>query len=195
MSNEPFRSRPRIRRPVEPSIRDIPEEDVIEGVIAEEYPPVMPPPLETPRQPPPITVDIAPPVERRRRSRKTRQPERVRFYPLEITDLGLFFITLALIGGGVFFTLMNVTTLPDSTQRWYPAPILAGALLWSFVALSRRDATKFLGGAAVAGFSLSLLFHTQDIAPFAETFAGITLITIGVAVVVRGLLLRQSTTT
>ena len=181
--NEPFRSRPKVTR-------DPPEEDlpIIDGVI-EEIPPeesyannyeddyeylayeIDDEEIESP--PPPV----ARPTPKRRRGVKLAKP-------------GLFLIALALVAVGIFFTLLNIVDFSDEVLEWWPAVTLGIAGLWSLVALIRRDSTAFLGGAGVAAISISLLLDAQSVAEFHETVVGIILIMLGVAVVVRGLLMR-----
>jgi hypothetical protein len=184
--NKPFRSRPRIRRKDE-SEHTVPEEEIIEGVIEEEYPaePPLVEPVETPRQARVTTPEISEePVKR------SRLFQVGWIFRLRVADPGLFLVLIALILGGVFFTLMNTTTLAEPIETWWPAVALGIALLWSALALLRRDPTAFLGGAGAAGFCVSLLLETQSIADFQETVVGIMLVTIGLAIVMRGLLLR-----
>jgi hypothetical protein len=95
---------------------------------------------------------------------------------------------------GIFFTYLNAAANPDPVLEWWPSVSLFVSLVWSMVALVRRNATAFLGGAGAAGLSISLLLHTQDVAQFQETVVGVILISIGLAIVVRGLLLRPRVT-
>lgn len=171
---EPFRSRPRIRpqQPPPPTM----DEEVIDGVIAEEIEQAIIP-YEEPSQ------GYAEPRPR---------PQRSRVKHTRLAHLDLFMLALILIVGGIFFTLMRVATLSEAILQWWPAVSMGIAILWSFVALLRRDATAFLGGAGVVGLSASLLLDTNDIAPFGESVIGVILISLGVAIVVRGLLLRSS---
>lgn len=179
-SQEPFLSRPRIRKKTD-EMSVVPHEEIIEGVIEEEYPsPIVPPSSDKVASPP---YEATPPRKRRRLG-----------LGIQIADFPLLLLTLAMILGGIFFTWRNVATLPAMIEAWYPLLIFGGAILWSLVALVRQEATAFLGGAAVGGFSLSLLLQTQSIALFEETVVGVMLITVGMAIVIRGLLMRQQWT-
>jgi hypothetical protein len=192
---EPFRSRPKVeRQPNEPEnpsagnyaghantppIED--DADIIEGVIEETTPPppYVPPASIIPHEPIALPEDEPP-------SRAVRQPR------LKVVRPGLLLIALGLIIGGVFVTLLNTVTLPDSVLRWYPMGSLGVAFGWAFVALVRRNIAQFVAGMVVFGLSLSLLLDTQDVASFRETFIGILLMSFGLAIVIRGLLLRQT---
>jgi hypothetical protein len=102
-------------------------------------------------------------------------------------------VALALVVGGIFFTLLNVAELPAIVTNWWPIVTLVISFAWSFSALKQRNAAAFLGGAGAVGLSISMLLHTQEIADFGETFVGFVLISIGTGVIMRGLLLRQAT--
>jgi hypothetical protein len=176
--NQPFRSRPRVRPQVEPPK---PGEEIVEGVIEEERALV---PLDQPaaegQQARPGYQGIQPVP------RPAQRPAAKR-----VIHPGFLLAALGLLVGGMFFTLLNNADLPEVVDRWWPMVSLVIALIWSLSALARRNATSFLGGAAVTGLSISLLLHTQGVAQFRETFVGVTLISLGLAIVVRGLLLRQ----
>ncbi|MBI5927693.1 MAG: hypothetical protein HY862_00175 [Chloroflexi bacterium] len=186
--SEPFRSRPRVTRPASkpPATQppQPPEEDIIEGVIEEER----------------GVVPFDPVVSQQEQQRAqyyeylAREEDHTKTGLLsKIASPGLFLVALALVGGGVFFTLLNVVNLPTIITHWWPIITLFVSLFWSLSALNRRNAAAFLGGAGAVGLSLSLLLHAQEIANFGETFVGIVLISIGTGVIMRGLLLRQAT--
>lgn len=188
--SEPFRSRPRITRPVskppESPATQPPDEEIIEGVIEEERGVV------------PFDPTISHQEQQRAQyyeylAREDEQAETRKGFWHNIADMGLFLVALALVMGGIFFTLLNVVELPAIITEWWPVVTLFVSLFWSLSALNRRNAAAFLGGAGTAGLSISLLLHTQDIAEFRETFVGIVLISLGAAVITRGLLLRQTT--
>lgn len=172
--SEPFRSRPRIRPQQAPPPE--PEDQVIDGVITED-----------------IEQSLVPYSEPEPAQAEPRhRPQRPRVKRTRLVHVDLFMLALMLLVGGIFFTLMNVTTLADAILQWWPAASLGAAVLWSFMALVRRDATAFLGGAGIAGLSVSLLLDSNDVAPFGESVVGVILISLGVAIVVRGLLLRST---
>lgn len=173
---QPFRSRPRVRRQPEE-----PQEQIVDGVIAEEEEQSLVPydlPAEgLPPEEPPLTARPARPLRPRPAAHWEIRP-------------ALLILSVALVIAGIFFTLLNVASLSAAVREWWPAVLLGAAMLWSLIALIRRDAVAFLGGAGVSGVSISLLIDTQEMAEFRETVVGAILISIGVAIVVRGLLLR-----
>lgn len=134
------------------------------------------------------------PRESRRRRRRLSLPRPRR----PALDLGIRFgvlaLVIALVGGGIFGTLLKQGRLEPEIEEWWPAAIIAGAGLWMLAALFQRRITSFLGGAAAAGVGLSLLMDTQDIAAAEQTLLGIVLATVGLGIVIRGFLLRQQTT-
>lgn len=189
--SEPFRSRPRVTRPAskppEAQSTQPSEDEIIEGVIEEER----------------GVVPFDPVVSQQEQQRAqyyeylTREEEHEDTptgFLSKIAEPGLFLVALALVAGGIFFTLLNVVELPSLITRWWPTIALFIALFWSLSALNRRNAAAFLGGAGAAGLSISLLLDAQEIANFGETFVGLVLISIGTGVIMRGLLLRQATT-
>lgn len=104
---------------------------------------------------------------------------------------GLLLLALGMVLGGVFWTLHNLGRVPASYEEWWAVVLLGFALLWSATALIARQAAAFLAGTALAGVSISLLLDAQEIATWHETMVGIMLITIGLGIIARGLLLRQ----
>ncbi len=100
-------------------------------------------------------------------------------------------LALALIAAGVFGTLLNLGQFSGDIETWWPLAVIGAAVLWMLVALIRRQVESFLGGSALAGIGVSLLLSTQDIASFRETLLGLSLVTIGLGIVIRGFLLRQ----
>lgn len=130
-----------------------------------------------------------PAAPRRRRSLPRARLPRV--------DLGIVFrldvllLALFLIAAGIFGTLLYQDRLQDDIVAWWPVAIIAGGALWMVLMLVRRQVAPFLGGSAFAGVGLSLLLNSQDIAAFEETVLGVVLVTVGLGIVVRGLLLRQ----
>ncbi len=121
-------------------------------------------------------------ARRRRRLPRPSLGVRIRFWVL--------LLALALIAGGIFGTLLWQDRLRDEVTVWWPVIPLVISALWMLIALVRRQVTSFLGGAALAGFGLSALLDTQDIAALRETLLGTVLVTVGLGVVVRGFLLR-----
>lgn len=178
MSNsEPFRSRPRVDREparseprMEPATDGEPEAEVVEGYIEESAPRAI--------------------VQRDQVDHTLHLPEDDSD-KTRLEQPGLFLIAMGMVIGGIFLTVLRNVDLPDSIEQWWPMVSLIVAILWSFVSLWRRDVRAFLGGAVVAGISVSLLLDAQDIARFQETVIGIILMTFGLAIVMRGLLLRS----
>lgn len=178
---QPFRSRPRVRPRQEPTP---PEDDdqIVEGVIEEQHNQLVPVP------------DLPPHAQAPRQGRRAKSSRR-KLPQVGVSEPGLLLIALGLMAAGIFFTYLNVIENPDPALEWWPAVSLFVSMMWSMVALTRRNATAFLGGAGAAGLSISLLLHTQDVAEFQETVVGVILISIGLAIIVRGLLLRPRVTT
>lgn len=172
-SQPPFRSRPRVVRPQELAQQAQAEEDnIVEGVIPADHALV---PADAYYSDPPRPV--------RRPRRRTRG--------LRIPRFSVLVLSLLLMVGGIFFTLLNVGVVEGDAEVWWPTVTLGGAVLWMLGALIRRDATAFVIGGGVAGISVSLLLDTQDIADFRETVVGVILMMLGMSVIVRGLLIRS----
>jgi hypothetical protein len=108
---------------------------------------------------------------------------------------GLLLIVILLIVGGIFGTLLNQGRIRDDVEHWWPAAVIAGALVWLLVVLVQRRIAAFLGAAAALGIGLSLLMDTQDIAPLDDTLLGVVLVSVGLGIVIRGFLLRQQNLT
>ncbi|MCD4687617.1 MAG: hypothetical protein K8S97_16945 [Anaerolineae bacterium] len=102
-------------------------------------------------------------------------------------------VALALIAAGIFGTLLVRGDVRAEVRDWWPVALVATTIVWMLGALLRRHVASFLGAAAFAGVGLSLLMDTQDIANVEETLLGVVLITAGLGIAVRGLLLRQRT--
>jgi len=100
-------------------------------------------------------------------------------------------VALALIVAGVFGTLLNLGEFDADVEAWWPAAVIGVAGLWMLVALIRRQVASFLGGSALAGIGISLLLSTQAVATLRESLVGLSLVTIGLGIVIRGFLLRQ----
>lgn len=167
----PFHSRP----PLRPQ-PDEEEEQIIEGVME---PPQALVPIEEVEEPADPSASS--------RQRRVRAPR--------VAQPGAFWLALILIVGGIFFTLMNVSSLSDQVLKWWPVTVLVGAGLWAFIALLRRDVRAFLAGAGSLGLGISLLLEAHEVATFEETVVGAILITLGMGVVVRGLLMRSAVST
>ncbi len=189
--SEPFRSRPRVTRPASKPPESQPsrpsDEEIIEGVIEEERGVV------------PFDPVVSQQEQQRAQyyeylAREEDRDDTSKGFWSKVAAPGLFLVAATLVAGGIFFTLLNVMDLPDIVTRWWPIATLFISLFWSLSALNRRNAAAFLGGAGAIGLSLSLLLDAQEIADFSETFVGLVLISLGMGVIMRGLLLRQATT-
>lgn len=106
--------------------------------------------------------------------------------------LDVLLFALALIAGGIAATLIVQDRIEiELDQRW-PVGVLALAGVWMLLALVRGHVTAFLGGAALAGVGLALLMDVEDIAAFDESVLGVVLVTLGLGIVIRGLVMRPS---
>ncbi|WP_119071748.1 hypothetical protein [Aggregatilinea lenta] len=117
--------------------------------------------------------------------RRPRSPVQIQF--------GALFLVLSLIALGIFGTLLNRDQITGDVQDWWPAAIIAVAVLWMLAALVQRRIPAFLGAAGLAGIGISLLMDTQSVASVNETLLGLVLVTLGFGIVVRGFVLRQET--
>jgi hypothetical protein len=100
-------------------------------------------------------------------------------------------VIVALIAITVFALLLNQGILPAQIVNWWPLAVAIPAALWFLVALVRRNAQSLLGSTALLGLSLSMLLSAQIDAPLSTTLVGLTFITVGTGVMLRGLLLRN----
>lgn len=105
----------------------------------------------------------------------------------------LLIVALGLIAGGLFWTLHNRGQTDATLEEWWPASILAVGIAWALWALIQRRPTPFLAAMTLIGISISLLLDVQAYLEWHETLIGIALITLGVGIMARGLLLRQGT--
>src|SRR5579859_334213 len=100
------------------------------------------------------------------------------------------FLVLALIAVAIFAVLLNQGALPPEIVMWWPVVVAVPSALWLLVSLVRRNARSILAAAALLGVSISLLLATQKV-PLGPTLVGITFITTGAGIMLRGLLLRN----
>ncbi len=115
---------------------------------------------------------------------------RRRWLPFDINWTAMMVI-VALIAITVFALLLTQGILPAQIVTWWPLAVAIPAALWFLVALLRRDARSLLGSTALLGLSLSMLLSAQIGAPLSTTLVGITFITVGTGIMLRGLLLRN----
>lgn len=107
---------------------------------------------------------------------------------------GLLFLALGLVFGGVFWTLHNLGETSENADGWWPLVLLVFALIWAVSSLIQRQITAFLAAITLTGISISLLMDAQDLIRWQESLIGTVLITIGIGIIARGLLLRQGAT-
>jgi hypothetical protein len=105
---------------------------------------------------------------------------------------GVLVLALLLIAAGVVGTLRNLDRLELTVPEQWPFVVLAIAGLWLVIALNRRNVTSALGAAALAGVGISALLDVQGIAAWRETLIGTVVVMLGLGIVLRGLLLRQT---
>ncbi len=107
-----------------------------------------------------------------------------------LINWGALFLVLILIAVTVFIVLLNQNALPPEAVMWWPVVVAVPSALWLLVALVRRNARSILAAAALLGVSISLLLTTQKV-PLGSSLVGITFITTGAGIMLRGLLLRN----
>ncbi len=112
-----------------------------------------------------------------------------------VVNWPVMFIVLALVGLAAGLVLLNLNLLPEPVLAWWPLLVLIPAALWFLSALARRKARRLLRSTTLLGLAISLLLTTQHIAPSGATpigtMIGVTLITVGAGLLLRGLLLAQ----
>ncbi|MFN7210867.1 MAG: hypothetical protein ACK4P1_10830, partial [Aggregatilineales bacterium] len=112
--------------------------------------------------------------------------------PLPFTLQGSVVLgVLAVVLIGAIWLLIAFEALPEAFYA--AAPVAAGVFgaLWFLVALLRRHSRSILFAAAWLGASLSLLLAAQGIAEVGDTLIGLVLIAVGVALILRGLLMAN----
>ena len=111
-----------------------------------------------------------------------RPPIRINGLILVIVLVFLAFLALALA--------LNEGLVPDPFDKLWPLLVTVPAILWLIVALIRRRVRGVFSAAALFGLSISMLFAVQGI-PLGSTLVGILFICGGIAILLRGLLLRN----
>ena len=150
-----------------------------------------------------VPVESAPPedfatpvpyerVERMEREDEVRPVHIRRTGPCVRVRFGVLVLALLLIAAGVVGTLRNLDRLELTVPEQWPFVVLAIAGLWLVIALNRRNVTSALGAAALAGVGVSALLDVQGIAAWRETLIGTVVVMLGLGIVLRGLLLRQT---
>jgi hypothetical protein len=142
----------------------------------------------------PIPDEDIPEYTRRQAPEEAPRRRRINFKRLlvwrEIRP-GLLFLAAGLVIGGVFWTLYNLDRVPSDAREWWPAALLGFALLWALLSLIIRKAGALLAASTLAGLSVSLLLDTQGYITWRDSLVGVMLVTIGIGIMLRGLLLRQ----
>src|SRR5260221_9537805 len=107
-----------------------------------------------------------------------------------LVNWGALLLVVVLIAVTVFVLLLNQGALPPEVVIYWPLAVAVPSALWLLVSLVRRNAKSVLAAAALLGVSISLLLASQNV-PLGSTLVGITFITTGAGVMLRGLLLRN----
>lgn len=138
--------------------------------------------------------DFAAPVpyERVEREDEVRSVHIRRTGPRVRVRFGALALALLLIVAGVVGTLLNLDRLDLTVPEQWPLAVLVIAGLWLVIALNRRNVTSALGAAALAGVGISALLDAQGIAAWRETLIGAVMVALGLGIVLRGLILRQT---
>lgn len=98
---------------------------------------------------------------------------------------------LGAVAIGAAWLLINLELMPEGFYTAAPVAIGAIGALWFVSALLRRRPRSILFAAAWLGAALSLLLASQGIAEVGNTLIGLVLIAVGVALVLRGLLMAN----
>lgn len=130
---------------------------------------------------PDSTSEDAPAARISMRRRLPRLP-RVR------VNWSLLFLIGALVALTIFALLLNQGALPRQVITWWPLVIAIFAALWLIASLLRRDTAALLGSTALFGVSISLILASAYGVPLGATLVGVAMISIGLGIVVRGLL-------
>jgi len=119
----------------------------------------------------------------------TAAPRRRGLLPF-VVNWGALLLVLVLIAVTVFILLLNEGVLPPEVVIYWPLAVAVPSVLWLFIALVRRNSRSVLAAAALLGVSISLLLASLKV-PLGSTLVGITFITTGAGIMLRGLLLRN----
>jgi hypothetical protein len=120
---------------------------------------------------------------------ETPTPEHRRGLPF-VVNWGALLVVVVLIAATVFVLLLNQGILPAEVIIYWPLAVAVPSVLWLLVALVRRNARSVMAAAALFGVSISLLLASLKV-PLGSTLVGITFITTGAGIMLRGLLLRN----
>lgn len=100
---------------------------------------------------------------------------------------------LAVMLIGAVWLLISLELMPKAFYTAAPVAATAFGVLWFLVMLVQRRAKGIIFAAAWLGGALSLLLASQDVAQVGDTLIGLVLIAVGVALVLRGLLMMNVT--
>jgi hypothetical protein len=118
-------------------------------------------------------------------------PEPERAGPLVTVRWPVLLAALGLLVAAVGLVLHNLDLLPEDVLRWWPLALLLPAALWFLGALFRRRPRGLLRSTAALGVAASLFLAAQNVAPVGATLVGVTFISVGAGLLLRGLLLRN----
>ena len=93
-------------------------------------------------------------------------------------------VVLVAIGIGTFLAGRN--SLPGVVATWWPVLVIATAAIVVIRSLGQRAGNVLLSSGTMFGFGISLLLATAFRVPLGQTWVGVTLIAIGLAIVLRG---------
>lgn len=96
---------------------------------------------------------------------------------------------LAVLLAGTAWLLSNFDLLPAEVPSLFPAFGAGFSLLWALISLIRRNPHTIIYSTALLGAAISLLLSAQGIAPIGTTLVGLTLISLGAGLILRGLLM------
>jgi hypothetical protein len=111
--------------------------------------------------------------------------------PPQTQRIGGLLLVLTVIGVGVALLLDQQGQLPAEVRLWWPLTLIVPGGLWFLGSLVRRSGRGLLGSAALVGAGMSLLLDAQAIYSAGSTLVGISLISVGASIVVRGLLMGR----
>jgi hypothetical protein len=93
-------------------------------------------------------------------------------------------LILVAIGVGAFLAERNA--LPRAITLWWPLLAILAAAIVLIRSLGQRAGNALLVSGAFLGFGISLLLATAFQVPLGQTWVGVTLIAVGLAIVLRG---------
>lgn len=174
------------------------DDDIIEGVIQDDSEEIdnhatlerVAPDIPTPDE-----MALTPFVRTYERETPPKAPRRlkVRLPKLLVWEEvrpSILLVATGLISVGIFWTLHNRGQTASQIDQLAPLLLLAFALIWSIYALVTARPTTFLAATTLVGISISFWLDMQDLIAWHKTFIGAILITVGIGIMARGLVLR-----